>query len=67
MKRIVRCISRSAVDVLDVVDKHSDQLKMVIKGFMSIYEGTKGFIQGFTRDVKGVNKKYAAAKKRVAA
>lgn len=51
------------MDVLDIVDKHSDSLKSIVKGFVAIYEGTKGFVAGFTKDIKEATKKYDAPRK----
>lgn len=51
------------MDVLDIVDKHGDNLKSIVKGFKAIYDGTKGFLTGFTKDVKEAAKKYNATRK----
>jgi hypothetical protein len=50
------------MDVLNIVDKHGDNLKSIVKGFVAIYEGTKGFVAGFMNDVKAAAKKYNVRK-----
>lgn len=51
------------VDVLNIVDKHGDSLKSIAKGLKAIYDGTKGFLTGFTKDIKEAAKKYDTPRK----
>ena len=51
------------MDVLNIVDKHGDSLKSIAKGINAIYDGTKGFLTGFNKDVKEAAKKYDTPRK----
>ena len=45
-------------DLIDVVDKHSDSLKKIVTGVVSIMQGFSSLLSGLKKDVNAINEKY---------
>ena len=45
-------------DLIDVVDKHSDSLKKIVTGVVSIMQGFSSLLSGLEKDVNAINEKY---------
>ncbi len=45
-------------DLIDVVDKHSDSLKKIVTGVVSIMHGFSSLLSGLEKDVNAINEKY---------
>lgn len=51
---------QSILELLDIVDKHSGELKKVATGFFMILKGCNAFLNGMIKDLKKTKKRYAA-------